>query len=532
MPTNRPHPSAESTGRETRRRLLRVGLPVLATLLVLAPVTWLWADSLMPDRYSVMDMGLIEYGGGPPIAGGHQTGDHGGDQHGGDRHENSHGHAGAHPAGAARPGSSGRPVTSFVVPGDRVPQAKFDLVARQQSITVAGRTIDGFTLNGSTPGPPITADEGDLIEVRFRNASVADGATLHWHGIDLPNAMDGVAGVTQDAVPVGGTFTYRFVADHAGTYWYHSHQVSNAQVAGGLFGALIIKPAGRSEAKDVLAVAHVYGGVRTINGRPGDLRVDAAPGERVRLRVINTDNGRVQVWSDSGYRVLAVDGRDLHGSQLITDREVGLGAGARVDLELVTPDDGRPIRVQVGSSTAVIIGSGTPPAPRQPTEAVDLTGYGEPNGELPFDPAAADRRFEYVIDRRPGFYRGRPGLYWSVNGHLYPDVPMYVVREGDVVVMTITNNSGEVHPMHLHGHHAVVLSRNGVHSSGSPWWVDSLDVGLDETYQIAFVADNPGIWMDHCHNLKHAENGMIAHLMYEGVTTPFMIGGPPANQPE
>ena len=84
--------------------------------------------------------------------------------------------------------------------------------------------------------------QGQLIEVHLRNESVADGVTLHWHGVDVPNAMDGVAGVTQDAVPVGGEFTYRFVADQAGTYWYHSHQVSNPQVAGGLLGSLVVMP--------------------------------------------------------------------------------------------------------------------------------------------------------------------------------------------------------------------------------------------------------------------------------------------------
>ena len=74
--------------------------------------------------------------------------------------------------------------------------------------------------------------------------------------------------------------------------------------------------------------------------------------------------------------------------------------------------------------------------------------------------------------------------------------------------MTISNHSGELHPMHLHGHHAVVLSRNGVKATGSPWWVDSLDVESGDTYEIAFLADNPGIWMDHCHNLPHAQQGL------------------------
>jgi len=100
-----------------------------------------------------------------------------------------------------------------------------------------------------------------------------------------------------------------------------------------------------------------------------------------------------------------------------------------------------------------------------------------------------------------------------------------VVREGDVVTMHIDNHSGEVHPMHLHGHHAVVLARNGVAATGSQWWFDTLNVADKETYDVAFVADNPGVWMDHCHNLQHAADGMVAHLMYEGVSTPFTING-------
>jgi FtsP/CotA-like multicopper oxidase with cupredoxin domain len=115
---------------------------------------------------------------------------------------------------------------------------------------------------------------------------------------------------------------------------------------------------------------------------------------------------------------------------------------------------------------------------------------------------------------------------------------MFVVSEGDVVQMKISNGGllgADVHPIHLHGHHAVVLSRNGVATTGSPWWVDSLDVAKGQTYVIAFVANNPGIWMDHCHNLDHAQAGMIAHLMYTGISEPFHLGstrGGVENTPE
>jgi FtsP/CotA-like multicopper oxidase with cupredoxin domain len=217
----------------------------------------------------------------------------------------------------------------------------------------------------------------------------------------------------------------------------------------------------------------------------------------------------------------------------VTGLSVTLTAGARADLEVKVPSDGTVVRVQLSKATAVIIG---PPGantavPRQPADELDLLSYGTP-APLGFDQAQATRRFDYRIGRRPGFVKGRPGMWWSINGYLYPNVPMYVVREGDVAVVHIDNRSGEVHPMHLYGHHVVVLARNGVAATGSPWWVDSLNVLANEAYDIAFVANNPGIWMDHCHNLQHAAQGMIAHLMYDGVDTPYRIAGPADNQPE
>ncbi|HEU4907865.1 MAG TPA: multicopper oxidase domain-containing protein, partial [Propionibacteriaceae bacterium] len=275
---------------------------------------------------------------------------------------------------------------------------------------------------------------------------------------------------------------------------------------------------------------------KTINGVAGDLKVPAKPGQQVRVRVINTDNGPIETWADIPFHVLAIDGYAVNGPTAVIDHSITITAGGRADLGVTMPSDGKPARIQVSKGTAVILGSSDlggvdPVAPPQPPTALDLLSYGTPT-VLRFDPSKANRRFDYSVGRRPGFVRGRPGLWWSINGHLYPNVPMYVVQEGDIVIMHIDNHSGQLHPMHLHGHHAVVLSRNGVQATGSPWWIDSLNVLEGETYDIAFVADNPGIWLDHCHHLKHAQQGMVAHLMYEGITTPYRIGGTAKNQPE
>ena len=109
---------------------------------------------------------------------------------------------------------------------------------------------------------------------------------------------------------------------------------------------------------------------------------------------------------------------------------------------------------------------------------------------------------------------------------------MFMVARGDLVRISITTEPARVHPMHLHGHHMLVLSRDGVPVSGSPWWSDTLNVDSGERYDVAFRADNPGIWMDHCHNLFHAAAGLTMHVAYAGVTTPFETGGAAHNHPE
>ncbi|MEO7981227.1 MAG: multicopper oxidase family protein, partial [Sporichthyaceae bacterium] len=420
-----------------RRRLV---VALVAAVAVLGTLAYYWQASLLPGSYSVMDMGYADYGGGATTMADHHA--------------------------------RGRSVADLVADPARPADVRVTLTVRKERFRLTtGEGVDGYTVNHASPGPAIHAVQGQLVQVRLVNASVPDGVTLHWHGVDVPNAEDGVAGVTQDAVRVGKSFTYRFVADQVGTYWYHSHQISHAQVQGGLLGALVVTPSpSAADVRDQLAIMHVYDGIPTVNGASGVLPVDVPDGEQVRVRVVNTDNGAASVWVSGGpYRVLAVDGQDLNGPTSVSGKAVRLTAGGRVDLEVTAP-----ARVDLGGAAALALGSGVPADP-QPTALVDLLHYGDP-APLGFDPSQADRRFEYSIGRRPGFLDGRPGLWWSINGHLFPDVPMFVVQQGDVVRMHIENHSRAVHPMHLHGHHAVVLARDGEKATGSPWWVDSLDV--------------------------------------------------------
>ena len=312
--------------------------------------------------------------------------------------------------------------------------------------------------------------------------------------LDVPNGMDGVAGVTQDAVRAGGSFTYRFVASQVGTYWYHSHQVSHEQVLKGLLGAIVITPAsGIAEDVDVLALAHSYAGRRAVNGRTGDTPDPAPAGSTARVRVINTDRGIMPVWvSGASYQLVAVDGTQVNVPTSIDNRSVLVPAGGRADLAIKIPKSGQAVRVEFAGA-ALIIG---------PTGA-SASAIRAPSGRVLDDQRSA-------VPQNPDVHGCR----------------------GDIVRMRISNHSGHAHPMHLHGHHVLVLTRDGIQATGSPWWTDSLEVKNGQTYEVAFRADNPGLWMDHCHNLIHARQGLVAHLMYRGVTTRFRLGRHTGNYPE
>jgi len=471
---------------------------VAATVIVLAPIAWFWQASLLPEAYSVTDMGRHDHGG-------HMSDDE----------------------------ASTVPVDALTAPADLEADVRATLTAEEGRFTLAsGREVDGYTLNGTSPGPEIRAEQGQLVEVTLVNANVSGGVTLHWHGVDVPGAMDGAAGVTQDAVAPGDEFVYRFVAEQTGTFWYHSHQVSHEQVLGGLLGPLVITPAAGSGADvDALALAHLYDGRRTVNGRDGEDRAAADPGDTVRVRVVNTDFGVMPVWVDGApFRLAAIDGTDVHEPVEVEGVAVEVPAGGRADLVFTMPASGG-VRVNLSGSTALVVGEDPPPASDRPADTLDQLHYGT-TAPIGFDPAHADREFDFAIGRRPGFLDGKPGFWWTINGAMVPEAPMFTVAYGDVVRMRIANDSGDTHPMHLHGHHAVVLSRDGVAATGSPWWIDSLEVRDGEVYEIAFLADNPGIWMDHCHNLPHAVQGLVTHLAYEGVSEPFRIGGPAGNHPE
>jgi FtsP/CotA-like multicopper oxidase with cupredoxin domain len=419
-------------------------------------------------------------------------------------------------------------------------------VRRQQVLTAqtatvrlpSGREVDAWTYNGQVPGPAITATEGDLIEVALRNTDIPDGVTLHWHGYDVACGDDGAPGVTQHVVAPGEEFVYRVRADQVGTYWYHTHQASHRGVRKGLYGALVVTPrdtqadeAASAKRLDLNLPVHTFDGTVVIAGQDGRTEHTAPAGTKVRLRLINTDSDPHRfALAGTPFRVPTVDGRDLHQPGEVRDVGLRLPAGGRYDVVFDMPDTpvalvldndhagGLRLRpdehaAPAGEDTVVGATSGWP--------ELDLLRYGTP-ATVPFDAGSrADRHFTMVLDRGVAMVDGRPAYAQTVNGRGHPSIPDQLVAEGDLVRFTVVNRSLEIHPWHLHGHPVLILSRNGTPSSGSPLWMDTFDVRPGEVWEVAFKATNVGIWMNHCHNLPHAHQGMMLRLHYDGVTTPF-----------
>lgn len=514
--------------RPWRRRMKHTGVLLAAAGLLSIPFLTAMENSRLPDRLSMMS-GKLDYGtmaSSSSLLNGEQN--------------QSHNHSVEPSSSAAAAAVASIPVTELTGPRTGKADRQFTLTAQHKTVTLSsGKKVDAWTYNGQIPGPELRMKEGELIEVTLFNKDIEDGVTLHWHGLDVPNAEDGVAGATQNAIMPGETYTYRFIADQVGTFWYHSHQQSKEAVDKGLFGALIVEPETKPSGpyEDMTVITHIWDGTGVAIGADDTLQRKAiSPGTLVKLRLINTDDWVRQSYILTGapFKVTAIDGTELNGPTELQNISLDLLTGGRYDVTFTMPDHPVFLRVGKGKSLGILMSKdGSGDIPQLPaTTTFDPTHYGTA-AETPFNADSTfDREFMMILDNRFAFYNGSFAAYDTINGAVFPNTPMFIVKEGELVKTTIFNRSSVEHPMHLHGHHMLVLSRNNEPVTGSPWWSDTLDVAPGEIFEVAFIADNPGIWMDHCHNLVHASAGMSMHLMYEGITSPYEVGADTHNHPE
>jgi FtsP/CotA-like multicopper oxidase with cupredoxin domain len=286
---------------------------------------------------------------------------------------------------------------------------EFTLVAQEVDWELfPGTTVKAWTYNGSVPGPEIRVTEGDKVRITLVN-QLPVPTTIHWHGIDVPNNMDGVPGLTQDAVQPGETYTYEFLATNPGTRWYHPHQDTSVQNPLGLYGSFIVEPQ-----------------------KPP---ADAVHYDRDFTYVLSE-------WSTA-----------------------------------LTPS------VAEGEASLPTSGPGAPQSK-----------------QLDFD-------------------------YFLMNGKAGTGITGMTVHEGDRVRIRLINAGALVHTIHLHGHSFKIVATDGNPVPPAAQLLkDSVTIGPSERVDVEVLADNPGVWMFHCHMQHHAENGMMTTFSYEGYSAPVQNG--------
>ncbi len=436
---------------------------------------------------------------------------------------------------------------------------EYTLSAQQGSGYLLGAPYprtSAWTYNQSIPGPIIRAKQGQRLKIELTN-QLQQPTTLHCHGIRLPNAMDGVPEMTQAPIKPGETFVYEFDVPDAGTYWYHPHFNSAEQVARGLYGALIVeeKEPIRVDREAVLifddwrvtddlqiSADFDNGHDRSHGGRTGNLittngvmnpEVNIRSGERVRLRLINAANARTFVldFSSQDASVIAIDGHPVTPHKPENGRIV-LGAAMRVDLiidMMAAPKSRFQITTQAyrdeNSNVLQLVYSNQSALREQPlASSIQLDANTQPEPNL-------DEAVHHSIEIAGGAMGGmreanlngkrtsirqlaQQGYLWALNGEVgvgHTQAPLLSLKQGQSYVMSLSNKTAFAHPMHLHGYAFRVISRDG-NPTKYRQWQDTVMISRNETLEIAFVADNPGDWMYHCHVLEHQISGMTGYL--------------------
>lgn len=469
---------------------------------------------------------------------------------------------------------------------------EFTLVAKEASLSITDKfKVDAWTFNGSVPGSEIRVKQGTPVKITLKN-ELPEPTSIHWHGITVPNPMDGIPGVTQDAVQPGKSFTYEFTPTIPGTYMYHTHQDGVKQLDKGLYGAFIVEPDKKTYDKDYTLMldewisnpnASMEGmnmesgsmsgmagmdnsnssnssknssdasmmadnmsmyDVYTINGKSGKSiqPIKVKKGEKVRLRLLNIGFLPHNIHLHGhNFKVVATDGIDLNEPKEIKDQLITIAPGERYDIEFTADNPGKwyleshdpDKKAAKGMATFIQYDGSSNIADKsdanQSLPLFNLENYGK-QGSGPFT-LNQKVDVEYTMDLNTAMINNQ--MAYTINGKTFPNTDNIQVKKGDTVKVKLVNKSGAAnHPMHLHGHSFQVLSKNGKPVEGSPVIKDTINLKPGEEYVVAFKADNPGNWLFHCHDLHHASAGMITMVKYQDYQSNYQPDPNAKNKPE
>ncbi len=423
---------------------------------------------------------------------------------------------------------------------------EFELIAEAFKYPLYGEggpESDLWGYNKSSPGPEIRVKRGERVKVKLVN-KLDVPTTIHWHGIRIANNMDGVSGLTQEPVMPGSSFIYDFTVPDAGTFWYHAHHQSWQQVARGLYGPLIVDEDSetfdrahdltlvlddwRLDRQGVLQVdslgalmdwshAGRLGNWLTVNGTSNP-KFSLNANEPYRLRLINACNSRALEIDPGRFdaRLMAFDGMAFQEPEFLEYGPLTISPSQRVDL-LVVPQEGKDFVIEEVTSDqnlpianfSVNNNAGSPDMPVPVLPASNLPEPDVKNGRKITVglTGGAMGNFEGIVykgKKLSGDEFQQTKQFWAMNGVAnLTEKPLFSARKGETIIIETTNDTAFFHAMHIHGHHFKVLI-----GADEGRWRDTFFVDRTQKTTIAFVADNPGKWLFHCHMLEHAAAGM------------------------
>ncbi|WP_422379669.1 multicopper oxidase family protein [Marinicellulosiphila megalodicopiae] len=411
---------------------------------------------------------------------------------------------------------------------------------------VGGHITDILSYNGHVFAPIIRAKQGVPVRIDVTN-ELDEPTTVHWHGLRIPVNMDGVPGTGQVPIAPGDTFTYYFTPPDAGTMWYHTHENSVDQMGRGLVGLMLVDEAEplKNAENEVVEFDHdipvmlknwhlnkdgsyykismkryaarqgTPGLIYTANGQT-DFEYDVKAGQTVRLRMVNTSNTQMyrlnvdkpELFKHHPLKIDVLDANPLDYD--LAFKDFALGAGMRIDILFVVPDSAgqtltfldqhKPMfKLNILANESEKRASSLPVIPKNPVIVGDLDKAEKI--EIVLEWAAADDK------------NGDP-LFWNLNTQqgFAPascKTPNQIAdfKLGNSYLVDIRNNTQYPHPIHFHGHTFKVLSY--ANKDIQPYLADTVMLEKNEAAQILIYADNPGMWMFHCHVIEHMAMGLV-----------------------
>ncbi len=434
----------------------------------------------------------------------------------------------------------------------------------ETSITVQGKEASVYGLVYDGDQVVIHKTKGDCFNLVVHNDTSVP-TSIHWHGLVLPNAEDGVAYITQNPIFPGQAYPYNFQVVQAGTYFAHSHYGIQDQRL--MATPLILEDPEGPEYKNFvffiesfsftetykiwqglrknLINAHQEVNLQTKSMLPvskptlNDVHYNAflcnrktledpdiwtvEPGEVVRLRFINgsASSGFHLDFGKLKASVIAVDGNNVVPFEVTT---APIATAQRIDVLVTIPKKGGvfPIFAQCQGTrmrAGAILKTKDKKIPqlssttRKTAGAISNQFEKKLHAATPLLPKKVDRTLNVSLDGNMAYY------VWGMNGHSWPNNEPLIVKEGERVEVHFTNTTAMAHPMHLHGHIFQITEINGDPIENGAMR-DVLLVMPHQSAKMIFDANNPGIWAFHCHMLYHAWGGLLTVIKYEGVDSP------------